>query len=169
MTTPIVSFEGKYAFLSNFFTSPFTYQGKLYTTNEHFFQAHKAAYQNQHEAIRNAPTPGLAKRMGRDKKLIMLPGWNNDRRKVMVLGVYHKFDQNLNLRLQLLATGDAHLEEGNTWGDYYWGTVNGVGENHLGLILMQTRSLFLSKLNEELAAEEYPFQAANESEDEPIN
>ena len=43
------------------------------------------------------------------------------------------------LQVKLLATGDAYLEEGNTWGDRIWGTVDGQGENRLGKILMQVR------------------------------
>ena len=39
----------------------------------------------------------------------------------------------------LLATGDAKIVEGNTWGDVFWGVCNGVGENHLGEILMKVR------------------------------
>ena len=41
---------------------------------------------------------------------------------------------------KVLATGDAYLEEGNTWGDRIWGTVNGSGANRLGFILMQIRA-----------------------------
>ena len=50
-----------------------------------------------------------------------------------------KFMQNPELRDALLATGNSLLIEGNTWGDYFWGKVNGHGENHLGLILMDVR------------------------------
>jgi predicted NAD-dependent protein-ADP-ribosyltransferase YbiA (DUF1768 family) len=31
------------------------------------------------------------------------------------------------------------LIEGNWWGDTYWGVCNGVGENHLGKLLMKIR------------------------------
>ncbi len=42
--------------------------------------------------------------------------------------------------MQLLKdTGDAILEEGNTWGDVFWGKCDGVGENNLGKILMNIR------------------------------
>ena len=51
-----------------------------------------------------------------------------------------KFTQNIELADKLLATGDAYLEEGNTWGDRIWGTVNGSGANRLGFILMQVRA-----------------------------
>lgn len=50
-----------------------------------------------------------------------------------------KFSQNTELKKRLLSTGNEHLEEGNTWGDKIWGTVNGVGENRLGKILMRIR------------------------------
>jgi len=55
--------------------------------------------------------------------------------------VLAKFLGNGDLRDQLLATGDAELVEGNTWGDTYWGvdSRSGKGENMLGKILMETR------------------------------
>jgi len=43
------------------------------------------------------------------------------------------------LRSWLLATGDAILEEGNSWGDTYWGVSRGYGENWLGILLMLVR------------------------------
>lgn len=35
------------------------------------------------------------------------------------------------------------LEEGNTWGDRTWGTVDGVGQNLLGHVLMTVRSVLM--------------------------
>ena len=46
---------------------------------------------------------------------------------------------NPKLRKALLDTGDEYLEEGNTWGDQYWGVCNGVGKNKLGKLLMKIR------------------------------
>ncbi|MCH7737275.1 MAG: NADAR family protein [Chloroflexi bacterium] len=43
------------------------------------------------------------------------------------------------LRQMLLDTGDLELVEGNNWGDRFWGRVSGVGDNHLGRLLMQVR------------------------------
>jgi hypothetical protein len=60
-----------------------------------------------------------------------------------------KFTQNGDLKERLLATGDAYLEEGNTWGDRIWGTVNGKGANMLGIILMETREKLREKELEE--------------------
>ena len=53
--------------------------------------------------------------------------------------VRHKFTQHPELVKLLLATGDAELIEENNWGDKVWGTVNGVGQNQLGKILMDER------------------------------
>lgn len=36
--------------------------------------------------------------------------------------VIAKFEQNEGLQQKLLDTGDAYLEEGNTWGDRIWGS-----------------------------------------------
>ncbi len=56
----------------------------------------------------------------------------------MLTLIRQKF-QRFDLQEKLLVTGNAYLEEGNTWGDRIWGTVNGEGENRLGKILMQVR------------------------------
>ena len=54
--------------------------------------------------------------------------------------IYEKFNQNLDLKAKLLETGNAELEEGNTWGDTCWGICNGIGKNMLGQILMRVRT-----------------------------
>ena len=45
------------------------------------------------------------------------------------------------LKALLLATGDAELQEGNTWNDTFWGVSSktGKGKNTLGKILMKVR------------------------------
>lgn len=42
--------------------------------------------------------------------------------------------------MQLLATGNEELIEGNKHGDHFWGVCNGHGENMLGKLLMQLRA-----------------------------
>jgi len=44
------------------------------------------------------------------------------------------------LRKLLLETGEHELIEGNNWGDRFWGVVDGVGDNHLGKLLMKIRA-----------------------------
>ncbi len=53
---------------------------------------------------------------------------------------FQKYQNSPQLRQMLLATGDAVLEEGNTWGDTYWGICDGEGQNNLGKILMEIRT-----------------------------
>jgi predicted NAD-dependent protein-ADP-ribosyltransferase YbiA (DUF1768 family) len=45
---------------------------------------------------------------------------------------------------KLMATGDAYLEETNTWDDVYWGVCNGVGKNMLGRMLMYIRGKYVT-------------------------
>jgi hypothetical protein len=53
--------------------------------------------------------------------------------------VWAKFSCNPHLLDKLLKTEGTYLEEGNWWGDEYWGTVEGKGQNWLGKILMKVR------------------------------
>lgn len=48
-------------------------------------------------------------------------------------------DNNPILRDRLIDTGDALIVEDNHWGDTFWGVCNGVGENHLGKLIMLIR------------------------------
>ena len=63
----------------------------------------------------------------------------------MRLAVGMKFEQGVELRVLLLATGDAELVEGNSWHDNDWGDcwcdrcVEVLGANMLGVILMEVR------------------------------
>lgn len=84
-----------------------------------------------------AYNPSEAKAAGR--KIDLRSDWEEVKSQIMYEIVQAKFNQNPDLKEKLLATGDEHLEEGNTWGDTTWGTVNGIGENRLARILMKVR------------------------------
>ena len=136
----ITSFQGTFAFLSNFFPIPVMLDGRTYPTVEHGFQAAKTEREEEREAIRWASTPGRAKRLGR--KVALRPDWDAIKVDVMLDLLRQKFSDPV-LHQRLLATGDAPLIEGNTWGDCFWGCVlekgKWVGENTLGRLLMQVR------------------------------
>lgn len=66
--------------------------------------------------------------------------WKDVKLRIMEDLVRQKFCKNQELQKKLLDTKGAFLEETNTWNDKFWGVCNGVGENHLGKILMRTRS-----------------------------
>lgn len=141
--TPITRFDGEFRFLSNFYPSPIRYNDlegtvNLYPTAEHLYQALKTDNASERRQVRMAPGPGMAKRVGR--KVTLRAGWDTLRLPVMRRVIALKFVQHAELAEWLMATGDRPLIEGNTWDDTFWGVCNGVGENWLGMILMETRS-----------------------------
>lgn len=146
MPKVIDSFEGKYAFLSNFYDSPFI--GNIdeieYPTVEHYFQAQKSLSLQERRMIAAAPTPGKAKYFGR--RVDLRPDWEFKKLKVMKYALKRKFDTHPDLKKQLLATDDAILIEGNTWHDNFWGDCscqkceNIAGKNNLGKLLMMLRA-----------------------------
>lgn len=129
-------FDGEYHFLSNFYRSPLVLDGLFYDTVEHAYQAAKATDPEWAHIIRTAETPGKAKRLG--KRCPCRGDWEAYKYLVMDACLEAKFSDDV-LRQRLLATGDAVLIEGNTWGDTYWGVCDGKGKNMLGRLLMQTR------------------------------
>jgi ribA/ribD-fused uncharacterized protein len=132
----IDSFSGYHDFLSNFFPDDIWIKGKAYRTLEHAFQAAKHTDPVFQEQIRLTREPGAAKRLARSKPA--RDNWDYIKVGVMLELLRMKF-ADPRLRAMLLDTGDLYLEEGNTWGDEYWGTVKGVGKNMLGHLLMQVR------------------------------
>lgn len=139
----ITEFDGKYAFLSNFFHSPFAYDGIEYPTVEHFFQAMKTLDQEERKKIAAADSPGKAKQMGRHVQL--RKDWEEIKEAVMLEGLYLKFTDE-QLADWLLETGNEELIEGNFWCDQTWGSCNCPkhkdipGKNLLGKLLMKVRS-----------------------------
>lgn len=137
MTGRIDIFTGKYRFLSNFWFSEVILDGERAATVEHAFQAAKTTDTMARRRILTAPSPGIAKRLGREAPL--RAGWNDMKIGVMRALLRQKFSAHF-LRQLLIDTGDAELIEGNTWNDTFWGVCNGVGENHLGKLLMEVRA-----------------------------
>ncbi len=135
---PITEFKGEYEFLSNFYPSPLVYDAEEYATAEHAYQAAKCDEDVQRELVKLCATPALAKKMGRRVKLI--PKWELVKLSIMEKIVRAKFSQNPELAAALMDTMPCGLVEGNWWKDTYWGVCNGVGQNHLGKILMKIRA-----------------------------
>lgn len=134
---PIRCFTGEYAFLNNFYHSPFQWEGIEWQMVEHAYQAAKVLDPVQRQVIASLPSPGKAKAAG--SSVTIRSDWEDVKYDIMSELVYAKFTQNADLREKLLATGCSHLEDGNNHGNRIWGTVNGVGSNWLGKILMDVR------------------------------
>ena len=125
MGVSISEFRGEYYFLSNFYSAPVTYNGMCFENNEAATEFCRL-------------NPSEAKRLGRRVKL--RGDWEAVKDTVMYEICKAKFSQNPDLADKLVATKDAELIEGNTWGDRIWGVCDGVGENRLGKILMRVRT-----------------------------
>ena len=133
----INEFKDNYFFLSNFFMAPVEYDGLHYSSSEAAYQAQKCKFPSERKQFQNL-NPSKSKALGR--AVAIREDWEDVKDSVMLDIVRCKFEQNQNLKRMLIETGDAHLEEGNYWGDRYWGTVNGEGKNKLGEILMTVRN-----------------------------
>lgn len=134
----ITSFRGQHRWLSNFHPAQVRMGGEVYPTVEHAYQAAKTQNTQQRDQIRNAATAGQAKRLGRHVDL--RDDWDEVKLLTMKQLIWQKFKGCPVLAKLLMDTGERNIEEGNTWGDTYWGTCNGTGQNHLGVILMQARA-----------------------------
>jgi len=131
----INDFRGKYRFLSNFWSVFIEWEGDTYPSTENAFQAMKCKNQEDRKLFFTCKA-SEAKQIGRIVPI--REDWDEIRVDVMYQIVKQKFSFEP-LRSMLLETSGMHLEEGNWWGDTFWGTVNGKGENHLGKILMRVR------------------------------
>lgn len=153
MSQIINSYSGKYEFLSNFF----------FVDNycvEIEFQADKAVREEDRQRIMNLynrhdltnyKKATEAKRIGRFIKC--RPDWPAVRVPIMKEKLLIKFSY-LTMREMLRETKDAQLIEGNWWHDTFWGVCTGegrvkkcggphepCGENHLGILHMEIRSM----------------------------
>lgn len=140
--TDITSFSGEHHFLSNFYPCRVGYECVWYDSVEHAYQAAKWPVE-QRGQFRQGITAAQAKRLG---KQAQLPSdWHQRKYSTMRDLVSQKFLNNPDLSALLLATGTAHLIEGNQWGDTYWGVCHGFGSNYLGLILMEVRYTIINR------------------------
>ena len=142
--------EEPYGWLSNFERTPFEVDGKVYPTNEHYYQSEKANTPELQEYIRNAPNATIAMGLGRMLEMpiydkYLRDDWFEDNEEghpkkldVMLKGLRHKF-KNPRLQQMLIDTGHAIIHE-HTKDDFFWGDGgNGEGDTWLGKLLMQVR------------------------------
>jgi N-glycosidase YbiA len=139
-------FSGQNRFLSNFYPSVVNFEGLRYPTVEHAFQSAKSPDQAVRLRIASLPSAGAAKRAGRQVVIPDVAAWDAKKDSVMLDLLLEKFSIP-ELCSKLLATGSQELREGNEWGDTYWGVdlATGEGENKLGKLLMEVRSMLVSR------------------------
>lgn len=129
-----------YGCFSNFAPYPITLNGKVWPTNEHFFQAQKFVGTPHEEEIWLAPSPMEAAKMGREHRRPLRDDWELVKEDIMRQAVKAKVEQHKEFRDILLSTGDCVLIE-HTSNDSYWAdNGDGSGKNMLGIILMEVRN-----------------------------
>ena len=132
----ILGFKDEFRWLSNFTLCTVEFDGDIYFSVEHAYQAAKTFDLVKRKLIRES-TAARAKQIG--KTLELIPDWDLIKLDVMCDLLMQKFSQEP-FRSQLIATSDCYIEETNWWGDVFWGVCSGKGLNHLGKMIMKIRA-----------------------------
>lgn len=143
---------GSFCF-SQWYYSPFTVNGLIYKTTEHWMMAQKAKLFDNVEIFKlivDCDKPGEAKELGRQVVGFDEDTWIRNRYEIVRLGNIHKFNQNRDLGDYLLKTSSRILAEASPI-DTIWGIgltkdsadIENIyswrGLNLLGFALMETR------------------------------
>ena len=141
----VYEFQGAHRFLSNFWPCSVVYAGLKFPSVEHAYQAAKCTrFADRTRFL--LLTPGAARQWGR--RVVCRDDWKAARVAVMADLLRQKFAPGTALAEKLMATGCVVLQEGNWWGDTFWGvslrpsgklSLVG-GQNKLGVLLMEIRA-----------------------------
>ena len=138
--------EKPYGAFSNLYPRPIEFEGRIFPTSEHAYQAGKAQKPAVREWILSAPTPALAAMAAHGLYVWdVVPDWAKIKFDRMRAVLRAKFDQHPDLKDLLMSTGNARLVEAGTVNNAVnrlWGEVDGKGENMLGVMLMELRSAY---------------------------
>jgi len=136
--------EKPYGPFSNLHRREVEYEGEVFATSEHAYQAGKARKDTVKQWLMAAPSPALLAMAAHGLYVWDIhPDWAKikfDRMKGILKA---KFTQHADLKELLLGTGEARLIESATVDNAVnrlWGEVNGKGQNKLGELLMEVRS-----------------------------
>ena len=136
--------EKPYGVFSNLYRRPIKFEGRIYPTSEHAYQAGKARKEEVREWLMAAPSPALLAMAAHGLyQWDIAPDWSRikfDRMRGVLMA---KFTEHPDLAAILLDTKDAVLIETATVDDAVnrlWGEVPGKGgKNMLGILLMEVR------------------------------
>lgn len=133
----IREFQKENRWLSNFAPCKVFYEGLVYSSVENAYQAAKTDNVEDRYNI-SLMSSGEAKRFSRT--LVLREDWEEMKLKVMEELLCIKFSQEPYIT-KLLNTGNCQIQEGNYWGDKFWGVClkTDKGENNLGKIIMDIR------------------------------
>jgi predicted NAD-dependent protein-ADP-ribosyltransferase YbiA (DUF1768 family) len=138
MATLIDSFTGPYAFLDMRYPVKVEWEGAVYPTGYHAYQAGRVLDPDLRRQIAGARTAGLARE--RAVGAVQRPSWDMAVRYQVMREVLEVKFSGFYLRRLLVSTGEAELVRGNGEHDTHWGRCvcprhHGFGVNWLGLML----------------------------------
>jgi ribA/ribD-fused uncharacterized protein len=143
--------EKPYGAFSNLYRRSIIFEGQVFLTAEHAYQAGKPSKEAVRQWILSAPSPALLAMAAHGLySWDIVPNWAKIKYDRMREVLAAKFAQHDDLKRLLLETGDARLVEAGRVSNVVnktWGEVNGKGLNMLGRFLMELRD----KLNKEVA------------------
>jgi len=136
--------EKPYGAFSNLFRRSLLFEGQIFPTAEHAYQAGKARKESVREWLLSAPSPALVAMAAHGLYTWdIVPNWSSIKFERMRQVLRAKFTQHEDLYSLLLSTGEARIVEVGTADNSVnrmWGEVNGKGKNMLGVLLMEVRS-----------------------------
>jgi ribA/ribD-fused uncharacterized protein len=152
--------EKPYGTFSNLYPRTVEFDGEVFLTAEHAYQAGKAAKKAVREWVLSAPNPALVAMAAHGLySWDVVPNWATIKFDRMRRVLFAKYRQHDDLRILLLSTGEARLVESaktNNAVNRLWGEVNGKGENMLGKLLMEVRAELRKELDEQKSARKPP-------------
>ena len=131
----------EYFCLDNFQAFQIEFDGVLYQTVEHAYQALKFIDTNKdvYNKIVNATSAYNAMTIAHDYKEYQNPDWDNIKLEIMEKLLWTKVDQHPYVKQKLLSSKNYMLCEDSPY-DYFWGIgENRTGENNLGKLWMKIR------------------------------
>lgn len=145
--------EKPYGPFSCLFRRWMEFDGSMFRSAEHAYQYGKPRKAVVAEWLMAAPSPSLLAMAAHGLySWDIAPGWSANKIERMRGVLTAKFTQHDDLRELLLSTGTARLVESATVDNdvnRFWGEVNGVGKNTLGVLLMELRTSLASVAGEE--------------------
>jgi hypothetical protein len=134
----IREFKGEYRWLSNMYPCKIVLRGIEYPSVEHAFQSEKNESNEWKLYCSREINPKKVKL--KSKRIDLVENWNEKRVIVMEFCIDKKFSQEP-FKTKLIETGNEEIQEGNHWGDIFWGVdlKSNKGKNVLGKIIMEKR------------------------------
>jgi ribA/ribD-fused uncharacterized protein len=136
---PVYLWEDEFYPLSNFAAFAVEYQGVLWATGEHAYQAASFTDESICAEIATARSAHEARLLGQEHKAQRRSDWSNTKVQVMEDIFRAKLAQHVYVKEKLLASGSREIIK-NVPDDSFWGWgADHAGENRMGKLWMQLR------------------------------